>query len=276
MPIASLNGVDLYYEDHGDGPAIVFNHGGGLSHLDWWQQVLFFTGLGYRCVTFDQRGCGLSGGVPAGVEGWWTEQGFDVWANDTLALMNHLAIDRAVIVGMSMGGWNASRLTLLHPERVRGLIMVGTSFGLPTPAQQRWAAWMLDQARAGVNVVGDERSTAQQQRFRQRRPDLALLRDEFAALFPPREGVRGLDVYEALATMPPGDFSGFPVPSLFLVGEDDALQFPWLIEATADAVGGSKLVRIPDAGHCCHYEQAELCNVEMLDFIRGLDAVCET
>lgn len=271
MPIENLNGVDLYFEDHGSGPAIVFNHGGNLNHLDWWQQVLFFTSHGYRCVTFDQRGCGLSSGIPAGIEGWWTEQGFDVFANDTLALMDHLEIERAVVVGMSMGGWNASRLTLLHPERVIGLIMVGTSFGLPTLKQQEWAQWMIDQAEAGKNVVVDSHQSPQQVRFRERRPDLAFLRDEFAAMFTPRVGVRGLDVYRALTTMEPGDFSSFPVPSQFLVGDDDPLQFPWLIEATVDAVAGAEIVHIPDAGHCCHYEQPELSNAAMLEFITSLE-----
>lgn len=269
MPVATLNGVELYHEDHGDGPALVLNHGGGLSHVDFFQQVPAFVGAGYRCITFDQRGCGLSGGATAGTRGADTDQGLDVFAHDTLAVMDHLGVDRAVVVGMSMGGFNASRLALLHPDRVRGLVMIGSSFGLPTEAQQRWAGQMLEKVRAGVDLVAEERRTPQQQRFREREPALAFLRDELAAMFP-QEPARGAGVYELLASFPPGDFSDFPVPSLFLVGDDDALQFPWLVEATAAAVAGSRLVRVPDAGHCCHFEQAELCNAAILDFLADL------
>ena len=61
MPFASINGVDLCYESHGSGPAIVFAHGRGGNHLSWWRQVPAFS-ANHRCVTFDQRGWGLSEG----------------------------------------------------------------------------------------------------------------------------------------------------------------------------------------------------------------------
>lgn len=270
MPTTLLNGVALYHEDHGDGPALVFNHGGGLSHVDFFQQVPFFVAHGFRCVTFDQRGHGRSAqaeaGTPAAADA--AEQGLDVFANDTAALMDHLGIDDAVVIGMSMGGWNASRLALTRPDRVRALVMIGSSFGLPTTAQQEWARWMIGQIDDGIDPVVAERSTPQQLRFREQHPELAFLRDELAALFPPHETGRGTGVYHLMAATPPGDFSAFPVPAQFLVGEDDALQLPWLIEATAAAVAGSELVHIADAGHCCHYEQAEATNVAVLDFLR--------
>jgi len=270
VAIAPLNGVELWFEEHGEGPAIVFNHGGGLTHVDFFQQVPFFVDEGFRCVTFDQRGHGRSGqaepGSPAATRA--AQQGLDVFAHDTAALMDHLGIDTAVVVGMSMGGWNASRLALTRPERVRGLVMIGSSFGLPTAAQQEWARWMIGQIEAGIDPVVAERSTPQQLRFRVRRPDLAFLRDELALLFPAQETGRGTGVYQLMAATPPGDFSTFPVPAQFVVGEDDALQLPWLIEATAAAVAGSELVRIADAGHCCHYEQAGATNAAVLDFLR--------
>lgn len=270
MPVASLNGVDLYVEDHGEGPALVLNHGGGLTHVDFFQQVPFFVEQGYRCVTFDQRGHGRSGQAEPGSSAAEraAAQGLDVFAHDTLAVMDHLGVDTAVVVGMSMGGWNASRLALTHPDRVSAMVMIGSSFGLPTAAQQRWAGWMIEQIEAGIDPVEAERSTPQQLRFRAEHPELAFLRDELAALFPTPELGRGAGVYHLMAATEAGDFSAFPVPSLFLVGEDDALQLPWLIEATAAAVAGAELVRVPDAGHCCHYEQARICNESILDFLR--------
>lgn len=60
MPKAQVNGIELYYEVHGEGPPIVFAHGAGGNHLSWWQQVPFFTAQGYRCVTFDHRAFGQS------------------------------------------------------------------------------------------------------------------------------------------------------------------------------------------------------------------------
>ena len=60
MPFLSVNDIRLYYEVHGDGPAIVFAHGAGGNHLSWWQQVPFFQAH-YRCVIFDHRAFGTRG-----------------------------------------------------------------------------------------------------------------------------------------------------------------------------------------------------------------------
>ena len=65
MPKVQVNGIELYYEVHGDGPALVFAHGAGGNHLSWWQQVPVFSRR-YCCVTFDHRGFGQSPDVPNG------------------------------------------------------------------------------------------------------------------------------------------------------------------------------------------------------------------
>ena len=65
MPKASVNGIELYYESHGEGPTIVFAHGVGGNHLVWWQQVAHFS-RNFRCITFDHRGFGQSAEVPGG------------------------------------------------------------------------------------------------------------------------------------------------------------------------------------------------------------------
>src|SRR5438094_6559471 len=59
MPKAPVNGIELYYEVHGNGPAVVFAHGAGGNHLSWWQQVPVLARQ-YRCISFDHRGFGQS------------------------------------------------------------------------------------------------------------------------------------------------------------------------------------------------------------------------
>jgi len=65
MPKAQINGIELYYEVHGNGPAVVCAHGAGGNHLSWWQQVPVLTPR-YRCVIFDHRGFGQSLDSPNG------------------------------------------------------------------------------------------------------------------------------------------------------------------------------------------------------------------
>jgi 3-oxoadipate enol-lactonase len=95
MPKIQVNGIDLYYEVHGDGPAIVFAHGAGGNHLSWWQQVPVFTRQ-YCCITFDHRGFGQSSDNPNG-------PGSQAFVEDLKQLLDHLKIERASPVAQSMG-----------------------------------------------------------------------------------------------------------------------------------------------------------------------------
>ena len=126
MPFEKINGTRLFYESHGSGPAIVFAHGRGGNHLSWWRQVAAFQS-DFRCVTFDQRGWGLSEGPaeppdPATVTA------------DLVALLDHLEIDRAILVAQSMGGVSSLGVTLHHPGRVRGLVLGDTTGGVGDPS----------------------------------------------------------------------------------------------------------------------------------------------
>src|SRR6266852_83785 len=101
MPYAAVNGIRLYYESHGDGPAIVFAHGAGGNHLSWWQQVPAFQNR-YRCITFDHRAFGLSLDAEGG--------GRAQFAADVVALLDKLEVDRFFLVAQSMGGRTAAGL----------------------------------------------------------------------------------------------------------------------------------------------------------------------
>ena len=68
----------------------------------------------------------------------------------------------------------------------------------------------------------------------------------------------------------PEDYSTFPVPSLFIVGDQDQLTLPWMMEETAAAVGGARFVTIPRAGHSPFFEQSQLYNTELETFLEGI------
>ncbi len=85
----------------------------------------------------------------------------------------------------------------------------------------------------------------------------------------PRTGPRGLEAYEGWRDQPAGDYSRWTVPTLFIVGSEDALTPPSLIRATADAVAGAALVQIEGAGHSGYAEFPEIFNDAVDHFIRG-------
>jgi pimeloyl-ACP methyl ester carboxylesterase len=257
MPAVRVDDIDLYYECDGTGPTIVFAHGGASTHLHWWQQVAAFRTT-HRCITYDARGFGLSGRVPS-------DRGTRVHHLDLLGLLDALDVERAVLVGQSMGGYAVSGMALHHPERVAGLVMADTPFGFQTAALGEWAEQMIEKLNAGFDVIPACVSTT----FAARRPDLALLTDYMARLNPTRTGPRGLDAYDEMRTRPPGDYADFAVPTLFIVGTEDALTFPWLIEATAQAIPGAHVQTIAGAGHSPYFEQAEAFNAVLAQWLHG-------
>src|SRR5947208_4909651 len=121
MPKAQINGIDLYYEVHGQGPAVIFAHGAGGNHLSWWQQVPVLARQ-YRCISFDHRGLGQSLDAPHG-------PGSQAFVQDLKGLLDHLEIERAALVAQSMGGRTCLGFTLAYTERVSALVMADTTGG---------------------------------------------------------------------------------------------------------------------------------------------------
>src|SRR5208282_3636413 len=119
-----IGNFSLYYERVGGGAPIVFLHGLGGNHLSWWQQVPYFM-RSFECVTVDQRGFGLS----PDPDGLFNR----AHASDLGALLDHLKINKAVLVGQSMGGWTIVGYALEHPERVAAMVMADTPGGIFTP-----------------------------------------------------------------------------------------------------------------------------------------------
>ena len=126
MPKAPLQGTDLYYEVHGEGPeTIVFAHGAGGNHLVWYQQVAYFAPR-YRCVTFDHRMFGQSPDASG--------EGYGAFVRDIEGLFAHLGLERAHLVAQSMGGRTCLPFAAAHPDRVGRLVMADTTLGIAEPA----------------------------------------------------------------------------------------------------------------------------------------------
>jgi pimeloyl-ACP methyl ester carboxylesterase len=126
MATASVNGAEIAYDDTGgDGPAVVLAHGFLMDRSMFAPQVEALRAT-HRVITWDERGFGdtVYDGEP-----------FTYWdsAQDCLGLMDHLGIDRAVVGGMSQGGFISLRVALLAPERVRALLLIDTQAGTEDP-----------------------------------------------------------------------------------------------------------------------------------------------
>jgi 3-oxoadipate enol-lactonase len=255
---APVNGTELYYEVVGEGPWMVLAHGGEGTRIHWWQQLAAFAPQ-YRCVTYDMRGFGSSlTGEP--------HLSDNPLRDDLLDLLGHLGIERAVLVGHSMGGLAVSGVAQAYPDRARALVMSDSPFNFATAALAEWAAQMAAKIPAGFNVFDHLYAHV----FEARRPDLFYLYNALNRLSITDEPPRGVEAYEAWQRQPTEDYGSFAVPTLFIVGTEDELTLPWLIRATAEAVGGAELVEIEHAGHSAYAEQAQAFNAAVMQFCSSL------
>jgi 3-oxoadipate enol-lactonase len=252
VPFIEINGASLYYRQYGEGDDVVFLHGAGGNHLSWWQQVPVFAAR-FRVTVYDARGWGRSKG-DMGV-GRWT------LGTDLVALLEALGIGRAHIVAQSMGGRAVAGLIRHSPERVRSLVLCGTTAGASND-RVRAMQESLRRERNGRNL--NEFSLADQ--FETQEPARATLFRQINGLNPPRPkgllgkpppGYRG-SMHEAIA--------GLGVPVLWLAGEHDRIVSPELVAECAALVARSQVYVIKGAAHSSYYERPDEWNRVVLDF----------
>jgi len=256
MPFAPVNGIQLYYESHGGGPAVVFAHGAGGNHLSWWQQVPAFAKR-FRCITFDHRAFGLSRDGEG--EGQLGRRGFH---DDLRALLDHLQIEEARVVAQSMGGRTAVGFALRNPGRCAAMVLAGTTGGAVDDEVREMQEAYRETETGKLPLM----RRAVSPELRERAENLDFLYRSVARLNPPRArdflapipGYRGSSA-ERLSG------AGFPI--LFLVGENDAITPPAIIERCHRAVPGSRYVVIQDSGHSTYFEQPHAFNAAVMEFL---------
>jgi len=246
---AKLGAFNLFYEVHGDGPAVVFAHGSGGTHMSWWQQVPVLS-KDYRCVTIDHRAFGYSRDTANG-------PGRLAFVKDLEGLLDHLKVDKVSLVAQSMGGSTALGFASAHPERVSALIMSDTIGGYSDPEIAKLR-----------ETLGSTR-TPFAPGFAQREPALAFLYREISALT--LDAAQPAASTPAASAPPPTDIQPIlarKVPVLFIVGEQDVLIPPPIIEAMHKKMPGSQLVKVPGAGHSVYFEKAADYNRIVGEFLR--------
>jgi pimeloyl-ACP methyl ester carboxylesterase len=263
----SFRGVSIAYDEVGDGSAgtLVLLHGFPHSRALWAEQLAALPALapGWRVIAPDLRGFGESD-----VVGPWH---VDDWADDVVALLDRLGVERAVIGGLSMGGYVALALWRRHAQRVRALVLADTRAGDDAPAVRERRRELVALARAqGADAVAESQLPgALGATSRETRPEVvARLRALMAAA--PVEGIVG--ALEAMMVRPDSTpwLAEITVPTLVIVGAEDVLTRPSEARAMCDAIAGARLVMIERAGHVSCVEQPEAFGAAVAGFLAAL------
>ncbi len=264
MPELCLGELTLHYRVCGSGPPLVLIGGMGMPLQGWGMQVGALS-KSYTVIRFDNRGCGRSS-TPQ------TPYTVTDMATDVLALMDHLDVASAHILGASMGGFIALALALAAPDRVASLILAHTAPLIPPLARQRIRLWQALR-ESGI-------------------PDHLLALEQLIWIFPENAIETAAAVQTLLGTLKKGQnvqsaegFNGqatacdgfdltknlheITAPALLITSRDDR-SIPMAHTRKLEALPGFKKTKIFDhGGHATHIIQAQAFNRTVLDFLSG-------
>ncbi|GAC1586232.1 MAG: alpha/beta fold hydrolase [Acidimicrobiales bacterium] len=245
------DGVHIYWESHGQGPAILLSHGYSATS-EMWAGQLDVLAANHRVITWDMRGHGRSDS-PDDPDAYSQES----TVGDMVAILDTLQVDRAVIGGLSLGGYMSLAFHLTHPDRTAALLLFDTGPGYRRP-----------DARAAWNAGADKTATAYEQ------SGLGALGGGAEVRTSTQRSAKGL-AHAARGMLAQTDDSvlvslpGIRVPTLVLVGADDD-QFLAPADYMAAKIPGAHRVTLPGAGHAANIDQPGPFNQATLDFLASV------
>jgi pimeloyl-ACP methyl ester carboxylesterase len=252
---AELPGVRLSYRDSGgSGVPVVFLHAATGSSRVWEHQEAAFIAAGYRFIAYDRRGFGKTSVDPAGSPA-------GTGADDLQALMNVLRIDRFHLVGTAAGGFVCFDYALSFPQRLRSLV-VSNSIGGVQDAEylelgRRIRPETFDRLPADFRELGpsyrasNPGGTARWNELeRTSRPEGPRL---------PAQPLRNRLTFALLETI--------RVPTLLMTGDADLYSPPSVMRLFVTRIKGAESIVVPEAGHSAYWEQPEIFNRAVLEFI---------
>jgi len=261
---ATVNNTQLYYEEAGAGPAVVLIHGFTLDTRMWDDQFLPLADH-HRVVRYDLRGFGKSA-VPTG----------ERYAHvaDLRALLDHLGIEQAALVGLSKGGGVALDFAQAHPARVPGVALVDTILGghawSEVGRSRDDAVW--EAARAG-GIAAAKASWLAHPLFApaMRQPAVAARLTQIIEDYSGWHFVND-DPEERMRPRAMTRLDELTMPLLVLVGDQDLPDFTGIAALIGEQVAHARTLVLPGVGHMANMEAPAAVTLALLDFLAGLPA----
>jgi len=248
MAFARVNGVVLHHDVRGkaDGPVLVFSNSLGTDFRIW-DEVAAALGARYRIVLYDKRGHGLSEATPAPYR-------LEDHVGDLSALLDHLGVTEAAVVGLSVGGLIAQGLAAARPDLVKMLVLCDTAHKIGTP--EMWNARIDTVTDKGIAAMADaimERWFTPSYRVPENADFVGytamLTRTTVDGYAGTCAALRDADLTESTRAL--------NMPVLCVVGDQDGSTPPELVRSTADLIEGARFEVIEGAGHIPCVEQPD-------------------
>jgi pimeloyl-ACP methyl ester carboxylesterase len=261
MPTSDIGGARIHYQDTGSGREVVLLLHAFPLHSGMWARQIAALSPRYRVIAPDYPGLGKTPPRPE-------PSTMEVLAEEVVELLGSIRVDRVAVVGLSMGGYLSFELYRRHPALFRALALCDTRAGADTPEGAAGRETFAKNAiEKGLHWVADEMTP----KLLRPQPDAAAVREVRtligqgtpAGVAAAQRGMaKRPDSFQTLATV--------SCPTLVVVGDEDALTPPAEAEKMAGCVKGSKLVRIPGAGHLPNIENPEALHRALTDFLASV------
>ena len=263
MPYRQLDDLRIYYEVHGQGAPLVMIRGLGSNLDHWYAQAPTFSQY-YKVIMFDNRGIARTND-PGG------DYTVPMMAADTLGLMDGLELQKAYVMGLSMGGMIAQELAINCPDRVKGLVPFCTHCGGteqvgPSPEVSALFKEMVFENTPEAKVKAA--STLFDRQTLEHSPEIPTYYSEVSLKNPAKAEIL---IKQWQAVLQHDTFDRLPritAPTLVITGAEDLLIPPANSKTLAEKIPRAELMIIPGGGHQILIEQPALCNEAILDFLR--------
>jgi pimeloyl-ACP methyl ester carboxylesterase len=245
-----LPGVRLWYEDSGgSGAAVILVHAASGSSQMWRHQVAAFSRAGYRVVAYDRRGYGRSAADRSGEQP-------GCGADDLEGLARHLRLERFHLVGTAAGGIVATDYALSFAQRLASLVIANSIVGVQDPEYLELGKRLRPSPQFEA-LPPDFRELGPSYRAANREGRLAWI----AAAQPraPDQAMKNRITFAALETI--------KAPTLLLTGDADLYMPPSVLRLFAARIKHADTLVVPECGHSAYWEQPEIFNRAVLDFI---------
>ena len=263
----SLSRSSLYYEAAGAGPTVILLHAAYLDRRMWDDQFAFLA-RSHRVIRYDARGFGRSGPADAPYSP----------VEDLEAILDSLGLARATLVGSSFGGTTAVDFTIAHPDRVDGLVLVGSGLsGYAWPPDSLQEPWRVEARTALVrgDTTGVARAWLHSTYLKPASEHaalaarlLALLGDNVAFWRVLLRHGEGFDTAPAPPAL--GRLGRIRSPTLIIIGGRDAPPVRAIAEILLHQIPGARQVRFPAAGHLPNLEQPRVFTWLLVSFLDKL------
>ena len=265
MPKATCNGIELYYEVHGEGDPFVLISGLGYSLWQWHKMVPFLAEQ-FQVITFDNRGVGQSD-RPAGP---YTVQ---MLAADIVGLLDALGIEKASIVGHSMGGFVAQAMALDFPGRVEELVLCSTNFGGPrhVPVTPEAMQVLTDRSSDPITRFKNGLVVSTAPGWAENHPEMVQTWVEWRIADPVDPAAYQAQLAIGLSLLSEANafenkLAAIDIPTLILFGAHDKVVPLANAALLAERIKNSQVVIFPDAGHFFPIEIPQTASEALIQF----------